>query len=405
MRLLPLLASLLVAVAPASAFGPDATPESIRHMTSRSCGRCHRQIYKQWKKSMHAQSTALTDPIHGTFYRAVVGDPHAEGVEMKGKFPVCLQCHAPTAAKDGTTDLSSRSIYKEGVNCVSCHSLTRYKGIRKPEGGMRLGLAAYEYSDTTLQGSSGRLLGQTHPANQGGHPVPVEGNPGLMRSNGACMGCHDTRNNGHGVPLCQTGDEISSAGGAPVSCLSCHMPVVDGRADHSMMGGHSPRTVARGLRMELALEASPEAPSPLGVELRLTNRLPHNFPTGAPFRNVFVILTAHDASGKQLWTSSPAGHPLRDDRKAALFYALGDAEGNPAPPPKATQVLGDSRLKPGETRTLRYQVPREGVAYLEAVASYDLLLPPLKEKFAAQIPEELRESQEIARALVRVTGE
>ena len=30
---------------------------------------------------MHAQSTALKDPIPGTFYRAVVGEPTAEGVK------------------------------------------------------------------------------------------------------------------------------------------------------------------------------------------------------------------------------------------------------------------------------------------------------------------------------------
>ncbi|TXL00934.1 cytochrome c family protein, partial [Methylococcaceae bacterium HT1] len=61
---------------------------------------------------------------------------------------------------------------------------------------------------------------------------------------------------------------------------------------------------------------------------------------------------------------------------------LGDAEGNPAPPPKATQVLGDTRLKPHETRELKYSMARAKIAKLKAVAYYDLLLPPMKKKFS-----------------------
>lgn len=65
-----------------------------------------------------------------------------------------------------------------------------------------------------------------------------------------------------------------------------------------------------------------------------------------------------------------------------LMYSLGDANGNPAPPPKATQVLGDTRLKPHETRKLNYSVPKQRIVKLRAVAYYDLLLPPMKQKFA-----------------------
>jgi hypothetical protein len=65
-----------------------------------------------------------------------------------------------------------------------------------------------------------------------------------------------------------------------------------------------------------------------------------------------------------------------------FMYSLGDAKGNPAPPPKATQVLGDTRLKPHETRELNYSLPKGKIAKLRAVAYYDLLLPAMKKKFS-----------------------
>jgi hypothetical protein len=39
-------------------------------------------------------------------------------------------------------------------------------------------------------------------------------------------------------------------------------------------------------------------------------------------------------------------------------------------PPKATQVLGDTRLKPHETRELNYSLARGEIAMLKAVAYY-----------------------------------
>jgi len=79
--------------------------ESLNHVSAKECKTCHEEIYSQWEGSMHANSTALKDPIHGKFYKAVVGDPKEEGLKPKDKYPVCLQCHAPAAAKDGKTVL------------------------------------------------------------------------------------------------------------------------------------------------------------------------------------------------------------------------------------------------------------------------------------------------------------
>ena len=106
-----------------------ASAESIREVSSEVCQNCHKEIYQQWKSSMHANSTALSDPIHGTFYKQVAGDPLQEGLKTKsGAYPVCLQCHVPNAALDKVTKIDAKVSYQEGVNCVACHTIKAFKG-------------------------------------------------------------------------------------------------------------------------------------------------------------------------------------------------------------------------------------------------------------------------------------
>ncbi|MCP5306799.1 MAG: cytochrome c family protein, partial [Chromatiaceae bacterium] len=112
---------------------------AVNNVSSEVCQNCHKEIYQQWKDSMHANSTAINDPIHGTFYKMVVGDPTQDGVKMKnGNYPVCLQCHAPNAALEKATKLDAKVSYQEGVNCVACHAIKAFKGINAPIGMLRL---------------------------------------------------------------------------------------------------------------------------------------------------------------------------------------------------------------------------------------------------------------------------
>lgn len=359
----------------------------LHQVSAKECQLCHQDIYKQWEGSMHANSTALKDPIHGAFYQAVIGDPKQEGLRKKDKYPVCLQCHAPAAAKDGKTNLAALEVYQEGVNCVACHTISHYKGTKKPEGGLNLGTQAYQYSDSSLQGP-----GTKPRASDWQHPLyPNTANPTVFKSNAVCMGCHDQRKNSNKVPLCQTGSEIATSA-TDSNCLSCHMTRINGKADHRFLGGHSAQMVSQGLVMTMNQQA---VDNTLQVSIKLSNQLPHKLPTGAPFRNIYVKLTAYDKQDQAIWTSSQS-HPVKDDKKAMFMYSLGDAEGNPAPPPKATQVLGDTRLKPHETRELNYTLDKANIVKLKAVAYYDLLLPPMKKKFPKAEHKELVQPKIIA---------
>jgi hypothetical protein len=391
-----------------------ATAQPLHHISSETCKNCHKEIYKQWKSSMHANSTALSDPIHGTFYKKVVGSPTEEGVIHKasGKYPVCLQCHAPNAAKDKTTKLDANPIYAEGVNCIACHTLIKYNGIQGPDGKLQLGLKAYDVSTDTAQGpgrhsnrgleklvaandvfGGGGLADESKPNPHLGEPVtmdgeeipsiPMESNPTLLRTSDACMGCHDQRNNPHGVPLCQTGNEYTMSD-SKVNCLSCHMPINDGLADHSMGGGHNEGILQRSVVFDVSAEAAGDK---IRTSVLMKNLQPHSLPTGAPFRNIYMLLKAYDENGNVVWENARK-HPAKEDPQAYLQYALADEKGGPASPPMAVKLGKDTRLKPHEERTLVYEIPAKGVKLVRGELYYNLLWPGLVKKFS-HLPQDL----------------
>jgi len=402
-------------------FSSTGFAEPIHHISSETCKVCHKEVYKQWKGSMHANSTALKDPIHATFYKKVVGDPTKEGVLHKasGKYPVCLQCHAPNAARDKTTKLDAKPAYQEGVNCIACHTLKKYNGIQGANGKLQLGLKAYDLSDKA-QGpgrysnrglaalSAGDdMFGAAADEEQKPNPhlgkpvtmdgkeipsIPMESNPKQLKTSDACMGCHDQRNNPHGVPLCQTGNEYSISH-SQVNCLSCHMPVNDGIADHSMGGGHDTAMLQRSVVFDLSTETIGDK---IRTSVYMKNQQPHSLPTGAPFRNIHMVLNAYDREGNVVWQSAK-GHPAKSDPQAYLVYALADDEGKPAGPPVATQLGKDTRLKPYEERTLVYDIPAKDVALVRGELYYSLLWPGLVKKFK-HLPEDLTSAKLIASA-------
>lgn len=374
------------------------------HLSAEVCKECHEEIYQQWKSSIHAHSTALSDPIHEVFYRNVAGDPRKEGVTLKsGKYPVCLKCHAPNAALDKVTQLDANPVYNEGVSCINCHLFKTFKGVKGPNNKMNLGIDAYEMG-SVLQGPSGKLFTQTpSPTMPAGvdiatptyHPYPMESNATLLRTADSCLGCHEQRNNMHGVPLCATGEEFKAS--QHFNCQQCHMPINKGYADHTMGGGHSQAMLERALMLTLTVQPQQDT---LEARVTLVNTLPHKMPTGAPFRTLYVKLTAYNAEGRPVWHNFQE-QPLQEDPKSVLILTLLDDQDKPVPPPLAKKLGEDTRLKPHETRTIDYTVPATGVTLLKAQAYYDLLWPALKQKFTT-IPVELKTPKVIATAEQRL---
>lgn len=197
----------------------------------------------------------------------------------------------------------------------------------------------------------------------------MQGNS-MLKTSEACMGCHDQLVNFKGAPLCVTGKEYAKFG-TFIACQSCHMPKVDGVTDHSMSGGHGTGTIRQALVVRMNVETAGDL---VKATVHLHNQLPHSFPTGAPFRNFFLKVTAYDEKGELIWQNFKR-HPMEEDPKSMFVVVLGDEQNQPAPPPKATHVMKDTRMEPNEKRSIAYEIPATNVKILRAEAFYNLVLP------------------------------
>ncbi len=356
--------SMLLSVAQAA----EPTGPRLHQLTAYSCGAvgCHADIFQQWNQSMHANSVPMKDPIHAVFYRQLVGDPLREGVKMGDSYPVCLQCHAPFAALDKRTNLNAKPSYHDGINCMVCHTFAEYKGRTGDGVGLPGGIHDYELSPYTLQGSAGRYF-SNQPNQRAGdaatsyHPYNVQPNQTLLKTSKACIGCHDMR------------DDAKDPAYKPedIACQACHMPKINGIADHSMQGGHSASMVKQALLISLD---SQEEQAQWRIQVTLKNTLPHSFPATMPLRNVTIKVIAYNAQGKVLWENFRK-NAASEDPKAILMYKPNGYIGHPPLPVTELQSLADTHLKAKETRVLEYTLPRQDVTLIRAEAHYNLVLP------------------------------
>lgn len=310
----------------------------------KDCAECHRQIYEQWRHSMHAH--ALTSPLmvaqSNQVTREVLND--ADSPDPKR---ICVNCHSPIG-----TDLAQSEILpfpggeraNEGVTCAVCHQFT---GQSRPVGGA--------YADGIIGGlDRGRVMYGPFAGAVGNPYHSSRISPALTPDPFAlCQNCHNVavdRNQNDKIDpgpdlVLQTTQleyvEYREKGGTR-TCGDCHMPVIAGATrvaesasipelqdtpapprlvhDHSFVGTdypldhpgasdpHRPKRVAL-LRSAATLELLKprrQADGSLRLAVALTNSgAGHTLPTGFAFaRQMWVELVVRDAgSGKALFVS------------------------------------------------------------------------------------------------------
>lgn len=353
-------------------------PSPLHHQSADTCKLCHKEIYKAWRATRHAQSTPLKDPLVKAAYAQMGLDGRKEAQTTRdGAYPFCLNCHAPNAALDQKTRLDAMPAYAEGVNCVACHRLASYQGARDEAGQPRVGVLAYQTPQDKgaaehLQGPNGfSSLVKSDDEAEVGNPhlgrsilyhgksipsLPLEANARQLKTANACLGCHRGYGNSNGISMCGI-DEDLTADRQQADCQNCHMPLHEGLSDHGMaMNGGIDRTnLNRSLVLELVLE-------PIGTGVRvhvdLENRLPHALPSGS--KALGLELKAYDAEGRLLW-QGPADAP-----KTLFTQEFLDGQGRPVLPQLAEQRGRDTRLRPFEVRRLNVQIPQVGLALVRA---------------------------------------
>jgi Cytochrome c554 and c-prime len=338
---LAVLVATVALVSSARPAGLNARGSAAPTFTSaEECGRCHREIHRFWRSSMHAQATEnyrfedALDQVRAT------GKSHADGL--------CLQCHAPAAvaAQDLTLE---RKVSWEGVTCDFCHSVR----------------SVSEHPTRPFVLDVGKV--KTGPLKDA-HPVGHQAAFADAHATALlCKPCHEYKN-AFGLSVLSTYTEWQAYRTTrDESCVSCHMPATQGRVAegkgvvprreginlHQMPGGHSPATLNQALSARITLSREGEQ---VIATVRVVNRgAGHFVPTGSPLRQVLMVVEAVAAGVRETRTKTygriladPSGRELRSE--ADVFASR-------------FQELRDTRLSPGQERVERYafQLPSSAV--------------------------------------------
>lgn len=262
-------------------------PDGIDSLKAESCGTCHKEIYEEWKTSVHAQ--AYEDP----FFQAYWKKDH--------NIWVCLNCHTPLEnqqptlikeiprgrvekAVQETNPHYDPSYQKEAITCAACH--------------VRDGVILGPFDDSVA-------------------PHPTKFDPSF-RTAQVCYRCHNVVSGPaqfYNVGPCGTYAEYEGKFFMKEKgfiCQSCHMPEIErpvavggpirqGR-QHLWRGGHDPEMIKRAMAVQV--RADPAVPKP-GEQVRFTLTVinagaGHKIPTGDPDRHFTVEFSVQDGRGKVL---------------------------------------------------------------------------------------------------------
>lgn len=292
------------------------------------CGKCHTEIYKEWKTSTHSQA------LHDLQFQSELAKDSSPSW-------ICLNCHIPVQNQRkhvviGLEEGNFRKPVKvpnpgfdpkmreEGVTCATCH-------VRLNERG-----------DSVIIGANGN----TDP------PHLVEIDRKALRNR--CQDCHNAEYVLDKDLVCyfQTGKEMEASPHMKESekyCSNCHMPTIQRSFvtdelekpirtshKHTFPGGGVPKNFGlyehlptsgfqSSLEVKLGKEKWNKKEKTLSVNIGITNTNPgHKLPSGDPERHLLFVLEFYSASGKliadtrwklgQEWEWWPEAKLLSDNR-------------------------------------------------------------------------------------------
>ncbi|MFQ5589930.1 MAG: multiheme c-type cytochrome [Phycisphaerae bacterium] len=297
------------------------------------CSECHQAIFAVWRQSLHAN--AWSNRVFQAAYKRAKETYGAERAR------VCLSCHAPTV-RHGEDYNVEQPITAEGVTCDFCHSISAVD-LNDPRDSVRLTVGSVKY---------GPLRHAQSPA----HKI-VDSQ--LHTSAEFCAACHEYRNS-HGVSVLGTYSEWKGSYYAKrgTQCQDCHMPLVPGRVValevkgdaptsvnlHDVSGSHDIGRVREAITLEL--EGYEWITDEVRVYVKVANKgSGHCFPTGLPMHRAVLEVSIKDRGrvvGQkdvpfEVVMLNEKGTPLR--REHEVFV-------------QAARIRSDTRLKPGESRSI-----------------------------------------------------
>jgi hypothetical protein len=329
-----------------------------------SCSKCHDKIYKQWKSNRHANSSK--NPLFLNMYNGT----HAVGFKgwapgYKIDFPTaegnCASCHAPGSAiyNPLNTEMTLLDRKKDAnVNCIFCHNT---KAISLDSEGKKPGIHSIQLSSQFLNSSvDSNITCLNEQFSQ---------KSSLLKKSILCAPCHNARF--RDTPIYETYTEWSNSEYAKqgVECQACHMSKnisnINARAfntlptnnkisvSHNLWGPNDDKFLFSSAKVEMDANVSSDF---ITVCTKVTNvGAGHFLPTGSPLRNLILLVSAGDLSGKSL--------PYLGSEKVPTFGGIKKSSGNYAGMPgkgfaKVLQLVPHSAYCSPSNKINRGQIGR-----------------------------------------------
>ena len=302
--------------------------------SSQKCGQCHKELYNDWKRSLHADASG------NAIFKAAYMQVYFEQGERAR--PACLGCHAPVAYFNNDPKLT-QPISREGVSCDFCHSIAEaLPGT--PEGPQ----FRFEFGGV----KQGPLKNSKSPAHQTHFNA-------LYQQSLFCKGCHEQKSRS-GVSMISTWSEWKDSPypDKGITCQKCHMEQIPGKtvtssvqkdtrhqiSNHDIAAGHS--LTKRRQALEIKIVGIETHKNRIRVQVDLTNTgAGHKMPTGLPVKKIILVVKVEGTTG---------GH--RQSQQRVYQKVVADAQGKAVTQVvdlmlgKAKRVVSDNRIAPLETR-------------------------------------------------------
>lgn len=315
---------------------PEAVIAEKGYTSSRVCGTCHEDIYRTWKRSLHALS--LDDPVFDVAFM------QALKIDASKAKRLCYRCHAPMVLENGDYQLL-QSVTAEGVSCDFCHSVIDV-ALNNPE-------KPYHSEVGKIKRSILRKAKS---------PVHEVAYSELHGEAEFCGGCHQYVSDS-GAVIMGTYQEWAESPYAKegVPCQECHMtrsvghkvredvkPTAPGFRLHDLI--HDSEQVKGAVAVEVS-KVSIEG-SHLIVEVEVENvGSGHMVPTGIPTRELQVSVKVTDKGRSTIETQKRTYRKRIGDKNRTELFNDADIL------MIGSTVLSDNRIQPKEKRLEIFRFP------------------------------------------------
>jgi len=322
---------ILLSFFPHLLFSSDA-----KYLDNHSCQECHEKIYEEYSSSSHSRSY-----FNNELHRKI-----ADKVSEK-KYK-CATCHMPMA--DNLSDLLSgkarpdknNKTHTDGVSCFFCHTIAYVKEAH-----------AFNINTKARQakGFKPTLYGLLNDAEDSDKHSSVK-NPVYAKK--VCTGCHSHKRNENNVTIFRAMQVKEGS----QSCITCHMPEIDGgiekmnkktrshHASHKFLGIHDKAFRAKGIDINISVEKQK-------LLITLTNKMDHPLII-QPARVKYLSIEIY--SQNQLIWQNYTNEPKEDTQ--AYFSSSFLKDGHPIIIPAHSTDVQNNNLKARETKSLYYTTPK-----------------------------------------------